>query len=108
MLQNNTKTGTKAVAKITGKGSYKDSVSKYFTIKACSLDGKVQVNLKTTIYTWDGQAKTPAFSIYMPKANAAGMISLQKIIHINILIIKNLEQQPYKSQERAILQVQKK
>lgn len=74
---NNTKTGTKAVAKITGKGSYKDSVSKYFTIKACSLDGKVQVNLKTTIYTWDGQAKTPAFSIYMPKANAAGMISLQ-------------------------------
>lgn len=42
---NNTKTGTKAVAKITGKGSYKDSVSKYFTIKACSLDGKVQVNL---------------------------------------------------------------
>ena len=74
---NNTKTGTKAVAKITGKGSYKDSVSKYFTIKACSLDGKVQVNLKTTISTWDGQAKTPAFSIYMPKANAAGMISLQ-------------------------------
>lgn len=74
---NNTKTGTKAVAKITGKGSYKDSVSKYFTIKACSLDGKVQVNLKTMIYTWDGQAKTPAFSIYMPKANAAGMISLQ-------------------------------
>lgn len=74
---NNTKTGTKAVAKITGKGSYKDSVSKYFTIKACSLDGRVQVNLKTTIYTWDGQAKTPAFSIYMPKANAAGMISLQ-------------------------------
>lgn len=33
--------------------------------------------MKTTIYTWDGQAKTPAFSIYMPKANAAGMISLQ-------------------------------
>ena len=66
--------------------------------------------MKTTIYTWDGQAKTPAFSIYMPKANAAGMISLQneKDYTYKYLNNKNLEQQPYKSQERAILQVQKK
>ena len=45
--------------------------------KHAVLTVKFKLNLKTTIYTWDGQAKTPAFSIYMPKANAAGMISLQ-------------------------------
>lgn len=73
----NVNAGTKAAVKITGKGKYKDSVSKKFTIKPRSVNGSVRVELRTTSYTWSGASKCPKFSIYLPKANASGMISMR-------------------------------
>lgn len=73
----NVNAGTKAAVKITGEGKYKDSVSKKFTIKARSVSGNVRVELRTTSYTWDGTSKCPKFSIYLPKANASGMINMR-------------------------------
>ena len=75
---NNVKAGSKAVAKITGKGSYKDSISKTFTIKKRALTNKVNITLKNTSLSYSGKAKTPGFSIYLPATNNIGSISLVK------------------------------
>ena len=75
---NNVKAGSKAVAKITGKGSYKDSISKTFTIKKRALTNNVNITLKNTSLSYAGKAKTPGFSIYLPATNNIGSISLVK------------------------------
>ena len=75
---NNIKVGSKAVAKITGKGKYKDTVSKTFTIKKRALTNKVNITLKNTSLSYSGKPKKPAFSIYLPATNNVGSIPLVK------------------------------
>ena len=75
---NNIRIGSKAVAKITGKGNYKDTVSKTFTIKRRSITNSVDLKLSNTTFTYSGKAKKPTFSIYLPAVNNVGGISLVK------------------------------
>ena len=58
---NNTKAG-KATVKITGKGNYSGTVTKYFTIKAKST-AKLTTKLSATSYTYNGKAKTPTVTV---------------------------------------------
>lgn len=73
---NNKKVGKKAKVTVKGTGAYKSSVTKTFTIYRRPLKNNVQINLAQTSFTYSGSAKKPKFSIYIPYANAAGMISL--------------------------------
>ena len=75
---NNISIGSKAVAKVTGVGKYKDTVSKTFTIKRRSITNSVNITLKPTTCTYSGKAKKPTFSIYLPATNNIGSVSLVK------------------------------
>ena len=63
---NNIAVGSKALVKITGKGQYKDSISKNFTINKCSMDKKyISAKLAQTTYNYSGKAKTPSITVYL-------------------------------------------
>ncbi|MCI8636760.1 MAG: hypothetical protein HFJ36_02710 [Clostridia bacterium] len=47
---------------ITGKGTYKGSTSKTFTISPKAVSG-VTITLGTSSYTYDGTAKAPAVTV---------------------------------------------
>ena len=88
---NNIKVGSKAVAKITGKGKYKDTVSKTFTIKKRALTNKVNITLKNTSLSYSGKPKKPAFSIYLPATNNVGSIPLVKNTDYTFKYVNNVE-----------------
>lgn len=87
----NINAGSNAVVKVTGKGNYKDSVSKKFTIKQRSVSNSVQITLNTTSYTYNGKAKKPSFSIYLPATNAAGMVTMQNKVDYTYKYENNVE-----------------
>lgn len=58
---NNKNAGTKAVVTVTGKGKYKDTVTKKFTIKPYTFNSKVTASVKSV--TWNGKAQKPAVTL---------------------------------------------
>ncbi|GEM_PF-4669937 len=62
---NNVNAGSKAVVKISGIGNYKGTVTKYFTIKKCSM-GKDYITAKVakSSYEYTGSAIKPSITVY--------------------------------------------
>ena len=58
---NNKNTGTKATVTVTGKGKYKDSITKKFTIRAYIFNSKVTASIKSVI--WNGKTQKPAITL---------------------------------------------
>ena len=59
---NNINAGTATVT-IKGKGDYKGSVKKKFTIKAKSVESDAKLTLEKSSYVYDGTAKKPAVTV---------------------------------------------
>lgn len=68
--KNNINAGDAAVT-ITGKGLYRDTATKSFTIKKCALT-KAEVSLSTAQYTYNAKAKKPSARVQL------GVLSLKK------------------------------
>lgn len=56
-----------------------------------SIKNKVQINLSETSFTYNGKARKPSFSIYMPKANATGLVMLQQGVDYTYSYKNNIE-----------------
>ena len=62
---NNVNASSEAVAKVTGIGNYKDSVSKKFTIAKHPMDKEsVTAELEKDSYPWTGKAIKPKIKVY--------------------------------------------
>lgn len=61
---NNIDAGNAAVVTITGKGSYRDSVSKKFKISPLSIAKKGYIKLTKDSYTWNGKETKPGVAVY--------------------------------------------
>ena len=58
--------GSKGVIKITGKGRYKDSISRTFTVSKCSMGEKyISAELSKTTYNYTGKAIKPGITVYL-------------------------------------------
>lgn len=61
---NNINAGNAAVVTITGKGAYRDSVSKKFKISPLSIAKKGYIKLTKDSYTWNGKETKPGVAVY--------------------------------------------
>lgn len=61
---NNINAGNAAVVTITGKGAYRDSVSKKFKISPLSIAKKGYIKLTKDSYTWNGKEAKPGVAVY--------------------------------------------
>ena len=61
--KNNTNVGTNATVVITGKGNYKDTAQKIFTIKQSLTISECKITVNSNSFDYDGTAKKPIVTV---------------------------------------------